>query len=896
MASRLRALAAVIPATLVLAACEDPPTVEIPDPDTGGIECLLGQKPLGGVCICVDDTGCQGDNEYCDSITGQCRPKTEKPPDAGEPQVCTTGARRCAPAPASVPDGGKFTGAVQECREGQWVNVETCPAEGYCTASATGYYCAVCTNGATRCKDTTVVEVCNEKGDQWVASECRNDPMTGKPSRCEDGECQACVPGTVRCSNDPQPDGTTLHKSLETCAADGSGWTSAYCPITGQCVIGAAPEADAGVGAGVAKCVPPVCMPGERRCKDDITLEICTPDGLGWDERNCTNFDQYATAKGVCRTTGTAGECFEPCATAARESSYLGCEYWAAVTSNVELDASYFKGNAVDGTQPDNVSNFAVVISNPNAEAVEVRVTRKKGGAEQVSPSDPAAVNGVITIPANTVKTIKLPWQSIPGTGVAAFGYHITSTLPVSAYQFNPVEAMIGPNKIPGTYTDCVNCSFTNDGSLLIPAHIFGSSYVVLGQEHITIAGSSLGSYACDTNEDCPGPGNSCTSSFLGKQCKNPPVWDLPALFAVVAPEDDTRVTIKFSAATLASKNGTAIAAQQKNSTAHYVLDKYDVLQFWSGPDNLSNPAECYNYPPGDSYSKVCRYNSDPTGTIVMASDASDASKEKPVAVFSGADCTFKPYNKFACDHIEEMMLPFSTWGKNYAGVKSVPYKQRNGSPVANPAPDYWRVVAGCGKSSCPNGTKVTIKPPPAQLILPDYPTPITCQGSICTLPPIDSASPVPTAAFLEFTHASNFTISADQPVMLSQYFTGEEANTNSVEGDPSIILTPPVEQWRTSYNVLTSPTLVHNYLSLVTQSASPGIKIDNKDISTFGPTQEFIIGGFAVYKVPVAGGAHSITSNVKVGVTIYGYDSYVSYGYTGGLDLLRITQIVPGG
>jgi hypothetical protein len=32
------------------------------------------------------------------------------------------------------------------------------------------------------------------------------------------------------------------------------------------------------------------------------------------------------------------------------------------------------------------------------------------------------------------------------------------------------------------------------------------------------------------------------------------------------------------------------------------------------------------------------------------------------------------------------------------------------------------------------------------------------------------------------------------------------------------------------------------------------------------------------------------------VGVTIYGYDSYVSYGYTGGLDLLRITQIVPGG
>jgi hypothetical protein len=324
--------------------------VEIPDPDTGGIECLLGQKPLGGVCICVDDT-VPGRQRV---LRLHHRPVPAQDGEAarrrGAPGLHHRGPPLRAGA-ASVPDGGKFTGAVQECREGQWVNVETCPAEGYCTASATGYYCAVCTNGATRCKDTTVVEVCNEKGDQWVASECRNDPMTGKPSRCEDGECQACVPGTVRCSNDPQPDGTTLHKSLETCAADGSGWTSAYCPITGQCVIGAAPEADAGVGAGVAKCVPPGACPARGAAGRHHPGDL-HPRRPGWTSATAHNFDQYATAKGVCRTTGTAGECFEPCATAARESSYLGCEYWAAVTSNVELDASYFKGNAVDGTSP----------------------------------------------------------------------------------------------------------------------------------------------------------------------------------------------------------------------------------------------------------------------------------------------------------------------------------------------------------------------------------------------------------------------------------------------------------------------------------------------------------------------------------------------------------------
>ncbi|MGC4114659.1 MAG: hypothetical protein QM765_08620 [Myxococcales bacterium] len=293
------------------------------------------------------------------------------------------------------------------------------------------------------------------------------------------------------------------------------------------------------------------------------------------------------------------------------------------------------------------------MVSNPNAQPVDIKVTRKKNGSEEVSPSSPAATNGVITVAANSLTTIKLPWQSIPGTGVSAFAYHLTSTLPISAYQFNPVGAYTGSSQQTDIYGQCSNCSYTNDGSLLIPAHIFGTSYVVLGQEHITIAGDSSSPYACTTNDDCPGVGNSCTSSLFGKQCKLPPTFDVPALFAVVAPEDNTKVTIKFSAATVASKNGTAIAAQAKNSTAHYVLNKYDVLQFWSGVDDISKPAECFNYPAGTGWSKACRYNSDPTGTVVLAADATTG-EDKPIAVFSGSDCSFKPYNKFACDHLEE--------------------------------------------------------------------------------------------------------------------------------------------------------------------------------------------------------------------------------------------------
>jgi hypothetical protein len=54
-----------------------------------------------------------------------------------------------------------------------------------------------------------------------------------------------------------------------------------------------------------------------------------------------------------------------------------------------------------------------------------------------------------------------------------------------------------------------------------------------------------------------------------------------------------------------------------------------------------------------------------------------------------------------------------------------------------------------------------------------------------------------------------------------------------------------------------------------------------------------------AVHTLSNAGsGSHAIstTGGVKVGAVVYGYDAYISYGYTGGLDLQPITSTKPGG
>jgi hypothetical protein len=239
-------------------------------------------------------------------------------------------------------------------------------------------------------------------------------------------------------------------------------------------------------------------------------------------------------------------------------------------------------------------------------------------------------------------------------------------------------------------------------------------------------------------------------------------------------------------------------------------------------------------------------------------------------------------------------MMPFETWGKTYVGVRSHAYKDRWSDDVDHRAPDFWRVVAGCGKADCPDGTTVTIDPAPKRVLQPHL---CPAGGGACVLPAVDAASGQATAPVLEFEHEGDFLVTADQPIMLAQYLTSEDANKgpgfdptddppasgDANEGDPSLILTAPVEQWRRDYHVLASPTMDHNYLNLAVKSATPNILIDGKALSQFTTQKATVPGGYTVYRVSVGNGQHTISSPDPVGVTVYGYDRYVSYGYTGG-------------
>ena len=489
-----------------------------------------------------------------------------------------------------------------------------------------------------------------------------------------------------------------------------------------------------------------------------------------------------------------------------------------------------------------------------------------------------------------------MPWQSISpanigvglaDSGRARYAYRITSTRPVTVYQFSPIDAVkvtnrsctaavgardcacneygdfnsincfLGDTSTAGTCVQagagkrCQYGTFSNDASLLLPAHILGTSYVTLtpGHVHLRLTG--------------PGGGDFPYSST----------------YSVVATADNTQVTIRSSAATKASVTGTSVPAMTVGGTQVFTLQSYEVLQIASATAGAD--VQCISQG-GDS---KCRKGNDLTGTIITT--------DKPVAVFSGNPCLEVPYDRVACDHVEEQLFPFTTWGRNFVARPSHPLRLINNNFSSNPTPDHFKIVAGATAT-------LTITPPPAAG---DVVAPLNCttgslQANNCVLAG---------GSFVEFKSTRPFTISANNPISVAQFFAGQGRITgipsDPQQGDPSMVLLPPIEQWRSRYTVLASTGFRDNYLGLsIDTTKVQSVRVDGVLVPGFAA-----IAGtpFATVNHPVSTGTHTIevvpqpnqNTVPGAGVTVHGYDAYVSYGYTGGLDLTTIvTGVNPGG
>lgn len=316
-----------------------------------------------------------------------------------------------------------------------------------------------------------------------------------------------------------------------------------------------------------------------------------------------------------------------------------------------------------------------------------------------------------------------------------------------------------------------------------------------------------------------------------------------PSELAIVAPFNSTIVTIKPTITTGSREAG--------------IPYSINLNQFQTYTLQSDNPGE------------------DLTGTIIQST--------APIAVFSGNRCVDIPIGYHYCDHIVEQMLPVNAWGKSYVAM---PMASRSGG-------DFLRIMASAdGTTVTLNGTFTSASP--QRDFSPNHLGGSPTHGDtgskttrqLTTVPPSQPRSTTSSVTinrgqFYQVNITGSVEISANQPVLVAQYGTGQEYGGL---GDPLMMLVVPSEQFLPRYTFLTPTGYPVNYVNIVVPtSATNSVVLDGTSVgsSLFSP---IVSSGFSGAAVPLSEGSHTIVANQPLAIYVYGFGDYVSYGYEGGL------------
>jgi len=520
------------------------------------------------------------------------------------------------------------------------------------------------------------------------------------------------------------------------------------------------------IGSAVERCqdgqwVPDIACTGNTPYCVQGSCVMCLPNQLycsGVNVVQCNGSGDASSLVSSCAADETCagGECFTQCELAATSDSNVGCEFWPTSLNNAPLDAAFD-------------ANFAVVVHNPNDQAVTLTVT--KGGVQVNQVDVPAGEIQVITLDYDA--SLKGEPDNYASVQVSGGAYRMISTLPVTAYQFNPL------------------------------------------------------------------------SFELPEQCAS-------------GTEENTTVTIHFSAFTAA---GNGIQSYRPGDIAQFVLGQGEVLQLLSDiPADCSAGTKAEDDCNGSGGADTCRYCNmgplyDLTGTVIEST--------APVAVYAGHVCSFVPFDTWACDHLEEQMIPSETWGSDYIVARTEPQ-----SPGV-PEPNVVKIV------SREDDNTIDFDPPAVH-------TSVTLAKN----------------EYVEISSLDSFRVRGTKPFMVAQFLVGQNAYTTDRDywGDPAFALVVPFEQYRKDYTFLTPETMTYNYVNVIGPVGEQGTNIYN--IALDGQAVDFpneLIGTYSIARIDISNATnsyHSITGEQPFGIMVYGFARFTSYFYPGGLNLEYINPV----
>lgn len=618
-------------------------------------------------------------------------------------------------------------------------------------------------------------------------------------------------------------------------------------------------------------CVPELgctlCRPGEIFCMGDAVAE-CGDDGQSYEVReHCEVEDGFVCQQGRCRNL---------CDIAIAERSYVGCEFYAVDLDNAALGP----GNDASAQQ------YSVVVSNPSGQPTEVVVERN------IAPfGEPPVVEAIrsVTVLPGDLEVLDLPRREVDGSSsfarcsasaecdageacwcagelrvedappegghrdcrcrnapgasgindgthsaLTSNAYRLRSTLPIIAYQFNPLDNV-------GV--------FSNDASLLLPTSALGTHYSVVGWPQ-TIADSD------DPNED-----------FDPRTDDE----DLRAFLTIVGTAPGTRVTITFGPEVRRVIGTGGYPDAVPGDVWELTIGAFDVI-------NL----------------ETAGFNADFTGTRVQASfpvavfsgsEASDAPRFDTLA------------NRQCCaDHLEEQLFPDDTLGTRFYIGRMPPRTRALNAAFVDPTvdsvgefnePEYVRVLA-----VRPGITTIetTLPSPDNYVELGEGESLIftaTQHFEMKTSQPVAVLQVLPSqeAVGIPSYYPGGDPASIAVPPV-QQYRREYVFLTPGLYAFDFVTITAP----RTA-PVLLDEKPISEFDCMV--QPADGIRRRDGD-----PPPEWVVYNCQLSFPDVLGrnqpvqdgiqndGYHTLRSTEPIGLVVYGFDAYVSYAYAGGLNL----------
>ncbi len=420
------------------------------------------------------------------------------------------------------------------------------------------------------------------------------EPECPEGLRCDEGACidLVCPPNSSRCADE---------QTLEVCRADGSGWE------TEECVMGTCREM-----GGAATCDDVICVPGERTCNGVEVVVECSEEGTRFNVVERCDGDR--TGRQCDR-----GTCIPLCTLNEKTKTNIGCDYWGA-----DLDNAFVPGG--DGFLNAARAPYAIVVSNPHPSYTAQVIIRNNEDEEPVDDT---------LVPPLGLHVFNLPHRDIDQTSITPRAYRVRSSIPIVAYQFNPLEN---------------EEVFSNDASLLLPSHVVGTEYYVMTREQ----------------------------SFDR----------LRGFLTVVAiGEEPTTVNVRVTARTQPGVGN--IPAMQPGDTFETVLNQFDVLNIDTsapGADltgsfiQASQPVVVFG---GSEAANVP--NTNHCVDIDPIDQLGECEADRSVTCRDNYDCNDARLNTCCADHLEQQLFPISTWGRRYVASKSYDRGLEN---------DYWRIIA----------------------------------------------------------------------------------------------------------------------------------------------------------------------------------------------------------